>query len=76
MPAYPADNPRRVPSIVFFFPMATDRGFANLAKFFYSSPKGSLDRLSRRARIKAEIKLTRTSDDDQFLLEVLAAPST
>lgn len=77
LPAYPPDvPPRRVFSIVYFFPMTTARGFGSLAEFFENAPKGSLDRLSRSARIRARIKLTRSADDDQFdVLEVLAAPA-
>ncbi|MDQ1390717.1 MAG: hypothetical protein QOG55_177 [Acidobacteriaceae bacterium] len=74
--AYPQDvPPRRVLSIVYFLPIATADGFDTLAKFFENAPKGSLDRLSRRARIRARIKLTRSVDDDQFeVLEILAVP--
>jgi hypothetical protein len=77
LPAYPPDvPPRRVLSIVYFFPIATSKGFGSLAEFFENAPKGSLDRLSRSARITARIKLTRSADDDQFdVLEVLAVPS-
>lgn len=77
LPAYPPDvSPRRVLSIVYFFPIATFKGFGSLAEFFQNAPKGSLDRLSTSARIRARIKLTRSADDDQFeVLEVLAVPS-
>jgi len=55
--------------------MTATTGCGSLMKFFESAPKGSLDHLSTRARIKARVKLTRTADDDQFeLLEVLATP--
>jgi hypothetical protein len=78
VPAYPADiPPRRVLSVVCLYPMTPANGFGSLMKFFDSAPKGSLDRLSTRARIKARVKLTRSADDDQFqLLEVLAVPSS
>jgi hypothetical protein len=78
LPAYPADiPPRRVLSVVCLYPMTPANGFGNLMKFFESAPKGSLDRLSTRARIKAKVKLTRSADDDQFqLLEVLTVPSS
>jgi hypothetical protein len=78
LPAYPPESvPRRVLSVVYFFPIATDRGFGILAELFDGAPKGSLDHLSQRARIKAKVKLTRSADDDQFeVLEFLAAPST
>ena len=77
LPAYPLDvSPRRVLSIVYFFPMTSDKGFGRLAEFFENAPKGSLDHLSRNARIRARVKLTRSADDDQFdVLEVLEAPS-
>ena len=78
LPAYPPDiSPRRVLTIVYVFPIAADKGFANLAQFFENAPKGSLDHLSRSARIRARVKLTKTADDDQFdVLEILAAPSS
>jgi hypothetical protein len=77
LPAYPPDvPPRRVLSIVYFFPIATAKGFGSLAEFFENAPKSSLDRLSKSARIRARVKLTRSADDDQFdLLEVLAVPA-
>jgi hypothetical protein len=77
LPAYRPDvPPRRVLSIVYFSPIKTAKGFASLAQFFENAPKGSLDHLSRSARIRARIKLTRSADDDQFdVLEVLAVPS-
>jgi hypothetical protein len=76
LPAYPADvPPRRVLSVVCLYPMTSNNGFGSLMKFFESAQKGSLDRLSTHARIKARVKLTRSADDDQFqLLEVLAVP--
>jgi hypothetical protein len=76
LPAYPADPPpRRVLSLTCLYPMTATTGCGSLMKFFESAPKGSLDHLSTRARIKARVKLTRTADDDQFeLLEVLATP--
>jgi len=77
LPPYPPDvSPRRMLSVVYFFPMASDKGFDRLAEFFENAPKGSLDHLSRNARIKAKVRLTRSADDDQFdVLEVLEAPS-
>jgi hypothetical protein len=77
LPAYPADvSPKRVLSIVYFLPMDGDKGFGRLAEFFENAPKVSLDHLSRNARIKARVKLSRSADDDQFeMLEVLEAPS-
>jgi hypothetical protein len=78
LPAYPPDvPPRRLLSVVCLYPMTPANGFGSLMKFFDSAQKGSLDRLSTHARIKARVKLTRSADDDQFqLLEVLAAPSS
>ena len=77
LPAYPpGTSPRRVISIVYFFPIAADKGFGKLAEFFENAPKGSLDRLSKSARISARVKLTRKADDDDFdVLEILAAPA-
>ncbi len=77
LPAYPPDiRPRRVLSVLCLFPMSPAKGFGDLIKFFESAPKGSLDRLSASARIKARVKLTRLVDDDRLeLLEVLAVPS-
>jgi len=77
LPAYPPDvSPRRVLSIVYFFPMDSANGLGRLAEFFEKAPKGSLDHLSRNARIRARVKLSRSADDDQFdVLEVLEAPS-
>jgi hypothetical protein len=76
LPAYPPEiRPRRVLSVI-YFPVAPVQSMGSLRKFFESAPKGTLDRLSASARIKARIKVIRSSDDDQFeLLEVLAVPS-
>ena len=75
LPAYPPGiRPRRLLSVI-YFPVAPIKGFEALLKFLESAPQDSLDRLSATARIKARIKLIRSSDDDQFeLLEVLAVP--
>jgi hypothetical protein len=77
LPAYPPDvTPRRMLSIIYFFPMDSANGFGRLAEFFEKAPKGALDRLSAKARIRARVKLSRSADDDQFeVLEVLEAPS-
>jgi hypothetical protein len=77
LPAYPPDvSPRRVLSIVYFFPMDGAKGFGRLAEFFEKAPKGALDHLSKNARIRASVKLSRSADDDQFdVLEVLDVPS-
>jgi hypothetical protein len=77
LPPYPPNvSPRRVLSVVYFLPMASEKGFDRLAEFFENAPKGSLDHLSRNARIRAKVKLTRSAGDDEFeVLEVLEAPS-
>ncbi len=84
LPAYPSDiRPRRVLSITYYELDPTKgfdtlpKGFGSLLKFFESAPKNTLDRLSTSARIKARIKLIRSSDDDQFeLLEILVVPAS
>jgi hypothetical protein len=75
--AYPPDvTPRRLLSTIYFFPMDDANGFGRLAEFFEKTPKVALDRLSRNARIRARVKLSRSADDDQFeVLEVLEVPS-
>jgi hypothetical protein len=75
LPPYPPGiRPKRVLSVVYFL-AAPIKGIAALQKFFESAPKGSLDHLSSSLRIKAKIKMSRSSEDDQFeLLEVLAVP--
>ena len=75
LPPYPPDvRPRRVISTV-YFPAAEMPGFKGLLKFFASAPAGVLDRLSLSSRIKARIKFSRSTEDDDFdLLEVLALP--
>jgi len=72
LPAYPPDvRPRRVLSVL-FFKEAPIKGMDKLAKYFDSRPKEALERLSGNARVRARIRLVRTSDDDGFeLLEVL-----
>ena len=72
---YPPDmRPRRMLSVVYFPPTAI-KGFQQLQKSYKSAPKASLERISMSARIKARIRFTRKTDDDDFdLLEVLAVP--
>jgi hypothetical protein len=75
LPAYPPDVlPRRVLSITCSAIVGMP-GYDDLLRYLENAPKETLDRLTLRARIKARIKLTRSTDDDQFqLLEVLAVP--
>jgi hypothetical protein len=76
-PYRPDTTPRRLLVVDLLYPMTPDHGRGNLMHFFEAAPQGSLDRLDARAQIKARVKLTRTSDDDQFqLLEVLSVPSS
>jgi hypothetical protein len=77
LPAYPPGmRPRRVMSIT-YFSIGPGNKVAAVMNYVENAPKGSLDRLSTRARIKARIKFTRTADDDQFdLLEVLDVPQS
>ena len=74
-PRYPPDTrPRRMLSIV-YFPRAPIKGFEQLQESYRSAPKASLERISMSARIRARIRFTRKTDDDDFdLLEVLAVP--
>ena len=47
--------------------------FANLQTFFHRAPQASLEHLSMSARVKARVRFTRKSDDDDFeVLEILA----
>lgn len=75
LPKYPADlRPKRVLSIV-FYQGSLVKGWAALRNYFESQPPGKFDRVSKSERIKARMKLIRSTDDDQFeLLEVLAVP--
>jgi hypothetical protein len=75
LPKYPSDvRPKRVLSIV-FYQGSLIQGWAALRTYFESQPPGTFDRVSKSQRIKARIKLIRSTDDDQFeLLEVLAVP--
>jgi hypothetical protein len=77
MPAYPPGIcPRRVLGFTYFRAAGNViKDFDKLVTYFKSRPPAAFDRLSTKERIKAKIKLTRTSDDDQFdLLEVLEVP--
>ncbi len=75
LPTYPPHTrPRRLISVT-YFPKAPIKGFDTLRNFLASKPAATFDRLSLSGRIKARIKFTRSSDDDDFdLLEVLAVP--
>ena len=75
IPPYPPDTrPRRKLSVV-YFPQAPIKGFEQLQDFYKAAPKASLERISMSARIKARIRFTKKTDDDDFdLLEVLAVP--
>jgi hypothetical protein len=75
LPKYPADaRPKRVLSIVFYLGSLI-KGWNGLQTYYDSQPPGTFDRVSKSQRIKARIKLIRSTDDDQFeLLEVLAVP--
>jgi len=75
LPKYSSDvRPKRVLSIV-FYRGSLIKGWAALRTYFDSQPPGTFDRVSKSARIKARLKLIRSTDDDQFeLLEVLAVP--
>lgn len=75
LPKYPSDaRPKRVLSIV-FYQGSLIKGWAALRTYYDSQPPGTFDRVSKSQRIKARIKLIRSTDDDQFeLLEVLAVP--
>lgn len=72
LPSYPAGMiPRRELSVV-LLKLSPDR-FANLQEFFRRAPKASLERLSMSARVKARVRFTRKSDDDDFeVLDILA----
>jgi hypothetical protein len=73
LPKYPSDvRPKRVLSIM-FYQESLIKGWAALRTYFEGQPPGTFDRVSKSQRIRARIKLTRSTDDDQFeLLEVLA----
>jgi hypothetical protein len=75
IPPYPPDTrPRRKLSVV-YFPSTPIKGFELLKDFYKSAPKASVQRISMSARIKARIRFTRKTDDDDFdLLEVIAVP--
>jgi hypothetical protein len=75
IPPYPPETrPRRKLSVV-YFPIAPIKGFEQLKEFYKRAPKASLERISTSSRIKARIRFTRKTDDDDFdLLEVLAVP--
>jgi hypothetical protein len=75
IPPYPPGiRPARELSVVYFL-QAPIEGMDLLKKFYASGPRASLQRLSMDARIKARVKFTRKTDDDDFyVLEFLATP--
>ena len=75
LPKYPPDvRPKRVLSIAFYLGSLI-KGWPALQTYYESQPAGTFDRISKSQRIKARIKLIRSTEDDQFeLLEVLAVP--
>src|SRR5579862_4367720 len=74
LPTYPPGTvPRRMMSIFLMY-LQPDK-FEPLQDFYKNAPKASLERISMSARVKARIRFTRKSDDDDFQLEdVLAVP--
>ncbi len=72
LPSYPHGMiPARQLSVVFMH-LSPDY-FANLQTFFHRAPQASLEHLSMSARVKARVRFTRKSDDDDFeVLEILA----
>jgi hypothetical protein len=77
LPSYPNDtSPRRQLSVI-YFPVAPMKGFAMLQNFYHRTPRTSFQRLGLSTRVKARVRFTRTSEDDDFdVLEILAvAPS-
>jgi len=72
LPSYPHDmRPRRQLSVI-YFPIAPIKGFAMLQDFYHRTPRASLERLSLSTRVKARVRFTRTSEDDDFnVLEIL-----
>ncbi len=73
LPSYPRDmRPRRQLSVT-YFPIAPIKSFAMLQDFYHHAPRRSLERLSLAARVKARVRFTRRTDDDDFdVLEILA----
>ncbi len=69
LPSYPHDmRPRRQLSVT-YFPIAPIKSFATLQDFYHHA----LERLSLAARVKARVRFTRRTDDDDFdVLEILA----
>jgi hypothetical protein len=64
-------RPRRQLSVI-YFPIALIKGFAMLQDFYHRTPRASLERLSLSTRVKARVRFTRTSEDDDFnVLEIL-----
>jgi hypothetical protein len=75
LPSYPADmRPRRMLSIG-LYPPTRMKGWEQLQDFVARAPKDLLEHFSLRARIKAKVTFTRTTDDDGFrVLEILSVP--
>jgi hypothetical protein len=75
---YPAAmRPKRMYSITFFKIVGDGpvKGWPALQAFYDSQPQETFDRFSMAARVKARIKVTpKTNDDDFQILEILAAP--
>jgi hypothetical protein len=75
---YPAGmRPTRMYSITYYKIVGDGpvKGWPALQTYYDSQPKEALDRFSMAARVKARIKLTpKTGDDDFQILEILAAP--
>ena len=72
LPSYPPGMvPQRLHSVALL--RLTPDHFANLQEFYHQLPPASLEHLSLKARVKARVRYTRKSDDDDFdVLEVLA----
>ena len=70
---YPRDmRPRRLLGVV-YYPIAPIAGMDKLQAFYHTLPAASLHSVSMSTRIRARIRFTRNTDDDDFdLLEVLA----
>ncbi|HLK18606.1 MAG TPA: hypothetical protein VKT81_06600 [Bryobacteraceae bacterium] len=75
LPKYPSDSrPKRVLSIAFYAGSLIPN-WQMLRSYYDHQPAGTFDRISKSQRIKARLKLKRTSEDDDFeVLEILAVP--
>jgi hypothetical protein len=77
VPAYPVGmHPRRVISITFYGivpKLSPIKGIDMLQTFFNSQPAAYFDRLSENVQIRARVKLTKLTNDDDFnVLEFFA----